>query len=73
MGKITKDTTLAEILALPGMENILAKYSLPCLSCPFGKQELEILKIGDVCRAYGIDIDKMMGELNRAIAIDKKR
>ena len=62
--KITKNTTLAEILKLPGAEEILAKYNLPCLSCPLAKFEIGDLKIGQVCETYGIDIENLLKELN---------
>ena len=62
--RITKGTTLAEILKLPGAEKILAKYNLPCLSCPFAKFEMENLKIGDVCQMYRIDLESLLKELN---------
>ncbi len=58
MKKITKDTTLAEILEFPGTEKILSKYNLPCLGCPMAKFEMENLKIGRVCQMYNIDIDE---------------
>jgi hybrid cluster-associated redox disulfide protein len=65
MPKITEDTTLAELLDDPKAKEILAKYNLPCLSCPFAKMEMEGLKIGDVCKMYDIDIEKLLRELNR--------
>ena len=65
MPKITKETTLAEILNLPGAEKILAKYNLPCLSCPFAKMEMENLKIGEICKMYGIKINELLKELNK--------
>ncbi len=65
--KITAGATLAEILKLPGAEEILAKYNVPCLSCPTAKFEIEELKIGEVCRLYGIDMKKLLKELNGKI------
>jgi len=65
MPKITKETTLAEILNLPGAEKILAKYNLPCLTCPFAKMEMENLKIGQICQMYGIKINELLKELNK--------
>jgi len=59
MPKITKETTLAEILKLPGAEKILAKYNLPCLSCPFAKMEMENLKIGEICKMYKINLGSL--------------
>ena len=62
--EIKADTTLAEILKFPQVEKILAKYNLPCLGCPFAKLEMENLKIGEICKMYGIDIEKLLKELN---------
>ena len=61
--KITKDTFLADILKYPEAEKVLAKYNLPCLSCPFAQYEVKNLKIGDVCKMYNIDIKKLLKEL----------
>jgi len=63
--KITENTTLAEILENPELVEILAKYNLPCLGCPMAKFEMENLKIGEICQMYGIDIEKLLKELNR--------
>ena len=65
MKKITKNTTLADILDVLGSEKILAKYDLPCLACPFAKMEMDQLKIGQVCKMYGIDLKGLLGELNK--------
>ena len=65
MPEITKDTILAEILKYPGVEKTLAKYNLPCLGCPFAKLEMENLKIGEVCKMYGIDLKGLLKELNK--------
>ncbi len=64
MPKITKDTTLDELLNNPKAQEILAKYNLPCLSCPFAKLEMENLKIGEVCKMYNIDFQKLLKELD---------
>lgn len=66
MLRITKETTLAEILKEPGTEEILKKFNLPCLSCPFAEIEMKELKIGAVCEMYGIDIKKILKELNKS-------
>ncbi len=60
-----KDTTLAKILKEPGAEKILAKYNLPCLTCPFASLEMEDLKIGKICEMYKIDIDSLLKNLNK--------
>lgn len=64
MAKITKDTTLSEILENPKAIKILVKYNLPCLSCPMAQFEIQNLKIGDVCKMYKINLKALLGELN---------
>ncbi|XOB40693.1 MAG: hypothetical protein ACKKMR_01630 [Candidatus Nealsonbacteria bacterium] len=62
--KVSEDTSLAEILKIPQADKILAKYNLPCLTCPFAKLEMEKLKIGDICKMYKINLKDMLKELN---------
>lgn len=64
MKKITKNTTLSEVTKISGAEEILAKHNIPCLTCPFAKMEMEKLKIGDICKTYGIDLGKLLEDLN---------
>lgn len=64
MPKITKDTTLSLILEKKSAEKVLVKYNLPCLACPYAKMEMDELKIGDVCKMYGIDCRALLKELN---------
>lgn len=63
--KITKNTTLAEILKKTGAEKILAKYNLPCLSCPYAQYEANELKIGQICQMYQINLESLLSELNK--------
>lgn len=65
--KITKETIVAEILKIPGGEEVLLKHNFPCLDCPMAKFELEKLKIGDVCEIYGIDLEGLLKELNEKL------
>ncbi|MCX6760634.1 MAG: hypothetical protein NTZ84_00800 [Candidatus Nealsonbacteria bacterium] len=67
MKKITKNTVLSDILADQKMAEILVKHNLPCLSCPFAKYEMEQLKIGEVCKQYGIKDEKLLEELNSSL------
>ena len=62
-----KNTTLAEILKRKEAEKILAKYNLPCLTCPFASAEMEKLKIGKICEMYGIALDNLLKDLNKRI------
>ncbi len=63
--KITKKTTLAEILKIEKSEKILSKHNVPCVTCPYAKMEMEKLEIGTVCKTYGIDEEKLLEELNK--------
>lgn len=72
MPQITKKTTLAELMDNSKAVEILKKYNLPCLGCPFAKLEMENLRIGDICRAYEIDADSLTRELNRVCKIKSK-
>jgi hypothetical protein len=67
MEKITEKTNLAEIFANPKLMTILEKYNFPCLACPFAKMEIENLEIGKVCNLYGIEVKKVLEDLNKAL------
>jgi hypothetical protein len=64
MKKITKDIVLAEIIKKKGAEDILAKNNLPCITCPFAKYEMEKLRLGEICKTYGLNLEKILSELN---------
>ncbi|PIP17732.1 MAG: hypothetical protein COX43_02695 [Parcubacteria group bacterium CG23_combo_of_CG06-09_8_20_14_all_35_9] len=66
--KITKDTFIPEILEYPKAMEILAKYNLPCLGCPMAAFELGRLRLGEVCKMYEIDFEKLLEELNGVIS-----
>ena len=65
MAKITSKTTLEKILDKKGADEILAKNGVPCLSCPMAPLEIDKLKIGDVCKMYGLNFKKILEELNK--------
>ncbi len=69
--KITKDATLQEILSTPGAEEVLRKFQVPCLECPFAAREMEDLKIKDIAKIYGLDLSKILQELNDLKVGDK--
>ena len=62
--KVTKSTTLEKIMELKNGEKILHKNNVPCVSCPMAEMELSTLKIGDVCKMYGLNLEKILKELN---------
>lgn len=67
--KFNKNTTLVEVLKKPGAEKILLKHRLPCLSCPFAESEMEHLKLAEICKMYGINLQALLKDLN---GVDKK-
>ena len=38
---------------------------VPCLSCPMSPFEIDKLKIGEVCKMYGLNLEKILKELNK--------
>ena len=62
--KVTKATTLEKIMELKNGEKILHKNKVPCVSCPMAEMELSTLKIGEVCKMYGLNLEKILKELN---------
>lgn len=62
--KVTEQTVLGDILNQPNGKEILSNYKLPCLSCPMAALEMGVLKIGDICRMYGIDQESLIKDLN---------
>ncbi len=65
MAKITSDTLLIDIFELPKSEEILTKHKVPCVSCPMAQFELGNLTIGEVCKMYGIDLKRLLEDLNK--------
>jgi len=63
--KFTQNTTLAKILELKNGEKILHNYGVPCITCPMAKFEIEKLKIGQVCKIYGLPIKEILKDLNK--------
>ena len=63
--KITKKTTLKEILKGKKGEEVLVKYGVPCLSCPMASLEIDKLEIGQVCAMYDLPLEKILKDLNK--------
>jgi hybrid cluster-associated redox disulfide protein len=64
MEKITKNTTLKKIMEKDKAEEILAKHGVPCVSCPMAKFEMDSLQIGQICKMYGLNLEKILKDLN---------
>ena len=65
--EVNEKTTLSNILKIDGAETMLAKYKLPCLHCPMAQAEMDDLKIGEVCKMYGIDAKSLLEDLNSIV------
>ena len=65
MTKFTKDTKLSELLSGEKYQEVLAKHRVPCITCPMAKFEMEKLKIGQIAEMYGIELEKLLKELNQ--------
>lgn len=65
MDKYTEDTTLEKILESGKAEEVLAEFSVPCLTCPMMQKEASELKIGNICEMYGINKEKLLEKLNQ--------
>jgi len=62
--KFTRESTLAEVLEHPKANEILKEFMVPCVSCPFAKLEMKSLKLEEITRMYGIDLEKLLEKLN---------
>ncbi len=67
MKKVNKDTTLEKVLKIKDSKKVLAKYKVPCLSCPFAKLEMGQLTIGNICKNYNIKKKDLIKELNQLL------
>ncbi len=65
--EVTEDTTLGELLKHPEAVKVLIKYRVPCLGCPLARFELGRLKIGDIAKFYGLDLENLLRELNEVL------
>lgn len=64
MSTINEESTVEEILKKEGAAEILERHHFPCLHCPMAKYEIAQLKLGEVCQTYGLDLKKILEELN---------
>jgi hypothetical protein len=63
--KINSKTTLVKIIDKKGGAKILMKNGVPCLSCPMAAVEIDTLEIGKVCKMYGLNLKKILADLNK--------
>ncbi|MFA5745905.1 MAG: hypothetical protein WCX82_01810 [archaeon] len=65
--KVDEHTKLEKIMKLKGMEKVLVKHKVPCVSCPMAKIEIDNLEIGDVCEMYGLKKKELLLEINQLL------
>lgn len=63
--QVTAKTNLEKILQKEGAADILMENGVPCLSCPMSSFEIDKLEIGEVCKAYGLNLPKILKEINK--------
>ncbi len=62
--KFNKNTKLSEIIQESKGNEVLHSNGVPCVTCPMAQFELEILEIGQICEMYGLNLGKILKELN---------
>ena len=65
--KITKNTTLGEVLKHPESYEILMEYEVPCLGCPMARFEIDSLTLEQITKQYNINLDGLLKALNNTI------
>jgi hypothetical protein len=70
---VTKDTVLGEIIEKKGIPEVLSEHNVPCISCPFAKMEMDVLKIGEICESYGINCEELLKDINKALSKGKEK
>ena len=69
MAKITKETAIAEVVSkYPQTAEVFFKHGLHCIGCAASHFE----NIAQGCEAHGIDADKLVADINKAITKKKK-
>jgi len=65
MAKVTRDMIIGDILKLDrGTAPILMSIGMHCLGCPSSSGE----SLEDACAIHGVDVDKIVDELNNYLA-----
>ena len=62
---ITEKTKLGEVYKLKNGYDILSKYQVPCVTCPYAKLEMDELNLEQIAEMYGIDLKGLLEDLNK--------
>jgi hypothetical protein len=65
--EIKEETKLGEILENPRATEVLMRYGLPCLSCPFAAIEMDDLTLGVVTKRYDLPLTEILRDLNEGL------
>jgi len=65
---ITPQTTLAQVLQIPGALEVLQKYAVPCIVCPLAGAEMYYLTLEAIAKAYGLDLQGLLKELEKLVS-----
>ena len=63
--KLTAKSTLRELLEHKRGQEVMAKYNVPCLTCPMAAMEMNELQVGQICEMYGIDLVGLLKDINQ--------
>ncbi|MEW6308840.1 MAG: DUF1858 domain-containing protein [Bacillota bacterium] len=64
MGSVHGDMTIAEVLKLDKRTvEVFLKHGMHCFGCHIGFEE----RVHEAARAHGVDADKLIADLNKAI------
>lgn len=67
--KLSVDSNIMEVIqTYPQAAEVFMKNGLPCVGCAAARYE----KISDVASEFGIDGEKLIVEINKAIASDRQ-
>lgn len=62
---LTKEMTIQEVVSnYPAAVNVFVKHGMPCVGCMAARYE----NIEQGANAHGIDVDKLMEDLNKSIS-----
>jgi hybrid cluster-associated redox disulfide protein len=66
---VTKDTLIGEIVReYPESIDILFEMGMHCFGCPAAQAE----SLEDACAVHGIEVEKIVGDINKAIAEERE-
>jgi|GEM_PF-507954 len=62
----TGSSKLSVALKNPSTYEALIKHNVPCIHCPMAQLEMDKLTLAQISQTYGIDLNKLLNDLNLA-------